>query len=221
MLATLMVLAVACDSSDPKPDEDLSIGDLDDGTSGGSDGTGGSGDGDGGTDGDGGSDEGSDGDADAPIGDTDGDGDGDGGGGSGSGEPAAPAFEPDQSVACTDDLVFGIQMLDSVVGSCTSCTSGADHWVGATIYNPCDVDFEVSLYDGYLVGGMELVNHSTGEGMGMGSGSTGRVVSETVGPGEWLSEGVYLGRLSDGEYSLSIAFFDTESHSAALDFTVE
>ena len=112
-------------------------------------------------------------------------------------------------------------MLDSVEGSCTACTSGADHWVTAMIYNPCDVDLEVSLYDGYLIGGMTLVNHTTGEGMGMGSGSTGRVVTETIAPGDWLSEAMYLEVLEDGEYSLSISFFDSETTTVALEFTVE
>ena len=229
ILAATLVLAVACDSSDPKPDDDLSIGDLGDDTSGAGPGGGGTGDvGDeGGTDGDGSSDDGSDGDdahdEDAPGGDpdVDGDGDGDGDVGGGGDEPPAPEFEPDLSELCADGLVFEVQMLDSVTGSCTACASGADHWVGATIYNPCDTDFEVSLYDGYLIGGMELVNHSSGVGMGIGSGSTGRVVTETVAPGEWLSEALYLGVLSDGTYSLTVSFFDTEGHSAEIDFSVE
>jgi hypothetical protein len=112
-------------------------------------------------------------------------------------------------------------MLDSVVGVCTACASGADHWAAAMIYNPCDVELEVSLYDGYLIGGMNLVNHTTGEGMGMGSGSTGRVVTETIPPGDWLSEAMYLERLSDGEYSLSVSFFDSEVTTIDLEFTVE
>lgn len=231
-LTALVALGVACGSPDLKPDEDLSIGDFGDDASGGdgsSVGDGGGGDDTGGTgagSGDdgaagGGESGGSDDDSDPPIGDDGGDGDGDDGSGSGPGEPTAPAFEPDLDVACADGLDFQVHMLDSVVGSCVTCASGADHWVAAAIYNPCAEAFEVSLYDGYLIGGMELVNHTTGEGMGMGSGSTGRVVTETIAPGEWLSETAYQGGLSDGSYSLVISFFDTGGHSASMEFTVE
>ena len=229
MQASLVAATVGCGAPGTKPDDDLTIdsfGDFGDGSTGGGAGHGGD---------DAGADDGADDGGDGAGGDDHGDGDGDSGApdvdtdddgappddGGGAGEPPAPAHAPDASVSCDDALSFQIQMLDSVVGPCTACASGADHWLAAMIYNPCDTDLEVSLYDGYLIGGMSLVNHTTGEGMGMGSGSTGRVVTEVVAPGDWLSETMYLGVLQDGAYSLSVSFFDETTTTAALDFTVE
>ncbi len=229
ILVVALSAAVACGRSEPdKADDDLDIGDIGDFSDGGAGDDGGSGSGSdvgGGSDGadDGGSgtgsstgggsgtDDGGDGGEDDGVGT---------GGGTGSTEPPTPEYAPDSDAPCFDGLSFEVQMLDTVSGSCVECASGADHWVAATIYNPCPVDYSVTLYDGILMGGMELVNHTTGEGMGMSSGSTGRVEVETLAPGEWLSETMYMGTLSDGDYDLSITFFDEAGTHAGLEFSV-
>jgi len=232
--STVLVAAlVACGGGSDKEDEDLDItdyGDFEDGggsDDGGSDDAGGSGDGsdDGGTGGsgsdDGGADDGWEDDGGGSGSDDGGDDGWDDGGGTGSTSPPVPPYSPDPDTACFDALAFEVQMLDSDSGTCTSCASGADHWVAAIIYNPCPVAYEVTLYDGYVIGGMDLVNLTTGEGMGMGSGSTGRVVTETIEPGAWISDEEWMGTLSDGEYELSVTFFDEESTRADMTFTVE
>lgn len=238
-LATVVGLAAGCDRSDTddKSDDDIDItdyGDFDDGgddsdggsgsdaaDDGGSEGgldeggsEGGSASGTGGSTGadDGGEGDGDDGGDDGP--------DGESGGGSGSTEPPVPPYAPSDA-ACDDTLVYEVQMLDAALGSCVECTSGVDHWVAALIYNPCDTDLTVTLYDGYVIGSLELTNHTTGEGMGMGSGSTGLVVTETIGAGEWRSEEMWMGVLSDGEYSVSVGFFDEGRSTASLDFVVD
>jgi hypothetical protein len=214
----LSTLLVACAGGSGKEDEDIDItdiGDFGDSDGGGAEGdtSGGFGTGigtDGGETGTTGGTEDGTADGVGTGGTTGGGGDGepdDGGGGSGSTEPPTPAYAPVEA-ACDDALDYQIQMLDSVGGACTECASGADHWVAAIIYNPCDTPMDVTLNDGYVIGGLSLENLSTGEGMGMGLGSTGRVVTETIEPGEWLSDAMWMGTLSDGEYSLTVTFFD-------------
>ena len=98
--------------------------------------------------------------------------------------------------------------------------SGVDHWLVATIYNPCSEAYDVVLFDGYVIGGMTLVNNTTGEGIGMDSMSSGDVSVVEIEPGEWLDEAVWMGTLSDGEYDLSVVFSDEEETLVTTSFSV-
>lgn len=227
-LLGLLSLGVACSDSgsdDKSEDEDITdVGDFSDG-SGTDDGGSGTGSGDDGVSDDGGGSASGTGSGSGDDGWDDGD---DGGeddgwgddGGTGTDEPPMPAFEL-PAVPCEDDLSWHVLMVDSESGSCTSCTYGADQWIVAAVQNPCSTDMQIELYDGYLIGGMDLVNLSTGEGEGMGVGSTGRVDLVVVPAGDFVSEPLYMGRMSRGDYELNLSFNDTEGHSASLAFSVE
>lgn len=227
-LAGALSLAVACaskDTEDPSEDGDITdIGDFDDG--------GGSGEGGGSSDDAGGDGVGDDAGGDEGSGDSAGDGgdiDGmdeggssdDGGGGDGSGgSPPLPAFElPEQP--CEDDLVWQVFMVDTVSGICTLCSYGDSMWVVAAIQNPCAEDMEIDLNDGYVIGGMSLVNTSTGDGEGVAVGGTGRVDTVTVPAEDYIYEALYTPRLTRGDYELDLSFNDTEAHRASYEFTVE
>ena len=220
-----MSLAVACvDTDDDKDDGDdiTNVGDFSDGSGGGA-GGGGAGDGgtgDGGAD-DGAGDDGGTGDVDVDVDGGHDDGDDDGGGGDGSGGSVPlPAFELPE-VECEDGLHWQVIMVDSESGTCTTCAYGADHWVVAAVQNPCSEDLQIELYDGYLIGGMELVNTSTGDGEGFSVGSSGGVDLVVVPAGDFIFEPIALTRMTRGEYELDLRFNDSESHSAWLDFTIE
>lgn len=228
----MLLLALACTASEPEDkDDDVSDWGIGSGSGAGSD-DGGTGDGsDGGGSGDGADDGGSGtgsstGTGGGGDGDDDGEDDGDDWGDDGTTgttiepEPVHPPVEP-EDVACEDALSLQATMADSESGACTTCAGGTDHWIVATVYNPCGVELELTLYDGYVVGGLNMANLDTEEGMGMGVGSTGTVVTTMIAPGEWVQESHYQGVLSDGRWEVDVSFNRPEGGAVSFAATVE
>ncbi len=224
-----VALLAACGpdaESDKQDDVDITDnGNFDGGDSSGGGSTGGSGDGtldDGG--GDGAGTGGSTGSG-TTGGTTDGGGSGgvdDGGwdGGSGSVEPDLPDHGP-EDVACEGELSYQLLVVDSASGVCSVCAADADIWIVPVLYNPCDTELSYTLYDGMLLSSLDMSNATTGEGMGMGVGSTGSVETGSLAPGEWMEEPTWVGMLSRGDWTVNISFKDMESHRASAAFTVE
>jgi len=227
LLLLLSLAACGRSSKDNTPDDGVIDGGGDEGgtedsatpeDSGGADdgGTGGTGDGtDGSADGGGTTGSGTGGDTDEPP--------PDGGGTDGGGSSVFDSTMGDISdLPCEDELVYRAEIWTAEGGACTACDEGVELFIVGLVANPCDADMELTTTSDYLVSSVEMLNTSTGEGMGMGVGSTGAPAATwSVPAGTYILEAFGVGYLSTGDYKLSIQFADMAGHDAASTFRVE
>ena len=148
---------------------------------------------------------------------------GDGGdeGGSDGGDEGGEGdeFDPTEGLSCDDGLAF-LAFTRDAEGTCLSCVGRIK--MIAAVHNPCDEDLSFETISNYLVGGGELVNESTGEGEGWGTGSDGSPSETwTVAAGDTLEQVVQEAPLPPGKWRFSISFADLEGHDASHSFTVE
>ena len=126
------------------------------------------------------------------------------------------------ALPCEDALVFQAELWTATGGACTTCPAGEDLYVVGMVANPCDADLELTTSSDYLVSSLDIMNHTTGEGMGMAVGSTGAPSATwTVPAHSYVLESFNVGRMGVGDYKVGVSFADRDAHTAASTARVE